>query len=76
VRPATSGWCGSSWPEAKGTKHQFYFKTEKRFCVEKILNVMYKNTNLQKYERKVTGAERFFSHAPFSTVTMIARMTL
>ncbi len=35
---------------------------------------MHKNTNLQKYERKVTGAERFFSHAPFSTVTMIARI--
>jgi len=27
-----------------------------------------------KYERKVTGAERFFSHAPFSTVTMVARI--
>jgi NRPS condensation-like uncharacterized protein len=26
------------------------------------------------YERKVTGAERFFSHAPFSTVTMVARI--
>ncbi len=35
---------------------------------------MNKNVNLQKYERKVTGAERFFSHAPFSTVTMIARI--
>ena len=30
--------------------------------------------NLQKYERKVTGAERFFAHAPFSTVTMVARI--
>ena len=38
------------------------------------LNIMHKNTNLQKYERKVTGAERFFSHAPFSTVTMVARI--
>ena len=28
----------------------------------------------QFYERKVTGAERFFSHAPFSTVTMVARI--
>ena len=28
----------------------------------------------QSYERKVTGAERFFSHAPFSTVTMVARI--
>ncbi|NOH10026.1 MAG: hypothetical protein HND51_00115 [Chloroflexi bacterium] len=28
----------------------------------------------QVYERKVTGAERFFSHAPFSTVTMVARI--
>ncbi len=35
---------------------------------------MQKNRNLQKYERKVTGAERFFSHSPFSTVTMIARI--
>ena len=35
---------------------------------------MHKNRNLQKYERKVTGAERFFSHAPFSTVTMVARI--
>lgn len=35
---------------------------------------MNRNINLQKYERKVTGAERFFSHAPFSTVTMIARI--
>ena len=41
---------------------------------EKVLRVMHKNTNLQKYERKVTGAERFFSHAPFSTVTMVARI--
>jgi NRPS condensation-like uncharacterized protein len=28
----------------------------------------------QSYERKVTGAERFFSHAPFATVTMVARI--
>jgi NRPS condensation-like uncharacterized protein len=28
----------------------------------------------QTYERKVTGAERFFSHAPFATVTMVARI--
>jgi hypothetical protein len=28
----------------------------------------------QNYERKVTGAERFFSHAPFSTVTVVARI--
>lgn len=35
---------------------------------------MQRNTSLQKYERKVTGAERFFSHAPFSTVTMVARI--
>ena len=26
------------------------------------------------YERKVTGAERFFSHAPFATITMVARI--
>jgi len=25
-------------------------------------------------DRKVTGAERFFSHAPFSTVTLVARI--
>ena len=35
---------------------------------------MQTSTNLQKYERKVTGAERFFSHAPFATVTMVARI--
>jgi NRPS condensation-like uncharacterized protein len=27
-----------------------------------------------KYERKVTGAERFFSHSPFAIVTMVARI--
>jgi hypothetical protein len=27
-----------------------------------------------KYERKVTGAERFYSHSPFATVTMVARI--
>ena len=32
------------------------------------------NTDLRTYERKVTGAERFFSHSPFSTVTMVARI--
>jgi len=34
------------------------------------------NTKLetQTFERKVTGAERFFSHAPFATVTMVARI--
>ena len=35
---------------------------------------MQQNTNLNTYERKVTGAERFFSHSPFSTVTMVARI--
>lgn len=35
---------------------------------------MNKGQDLQTYERKVTGAERFFSHAPFSTVTMVARI--
>jgi NRPS condensation-like uncharacterized protein len=29
---------------------------------------------INKYERKVTGAERFFSHSPFSIVTMVARI--
>ena len=32
-------------------------------------------TQTPQYERKVTGAERFFSHSPFSTVTMVARIT-
>jgi NRPS condensation-like uncharacterized protein len=35
---------------------------------------MNKNLKKQHYERKVTGAERFFSHAPFSTVAMVARI--
>ncbi|MBC8504767.1 MAG: hypothetical protein ISR58_04180 [Anaerolineales bacterium] len=35
---------------------------------------MNKQHETQPYERKVTGAERFFSHAPFSTVTMVARI--
>ena len=35
---------------------------------------MQANTKSQTYERKVTGAERFFSHSPFSTVTMVARI--
>lgn len=35
---------------------------------------MRNNANLQKYERKVTGAERFFANSPFSTVTMVARI--
>ncbi len=35
---------------------------------------MQKSTNLKISERKVTGAERFFSSAPFSTVTMVARI--
>ena len=30
--------------------------------------------NTNTYQRKVTGAERFFSHSPFSTVTMVARI--
>lgn len=35
---------------------------------------MQKKETALKYERKVTGAERFFSHSPFSTVTMVARI--
>ena len=35
---------------------------------------MNQQQEIQSYERKVTGAERFFSHAPFSTVTMVARI--
>jgi NRPS condensation-like uncharacterized protein len=31
-------------------------------------------TTFEAYERKITGAERFFSHSPFSTVTMVARI--
>jgi NRPS condensation-like uncharacterized protein len=32
------------------------------------------NVTDEKYERKVTGAERFFAHSPFSIVTMVARI--
>ena len=35
---------------------------------------MNKQHESQAYEREVTGAERFFSHAPFSSVTMVARI--
>jgi NRPS condensation-like uncharacterized protein len=35
---------------------------------------MNKMQEIESYERKITGAERFFSHAPFSTVTMVARI--
>jgi NRPS condensation-like uncharacterized protein len=35
---------------------------------------MSENLAVKKYERKVTGAERFFSHSPFSIVTMVARI--
>jgi NRPS condensation-like uncharacterized protein len=35
---------------------------------------MSENLEIKKYERKVTGAERFFSHSPFSIVTMVARI--
>ena len=35
---------------------------------------MSENLKAKKYERKVTGAERFFSHSPFSIVTMVARI--
>jgi NRPS condensation-like uncharacterized protein len=35
---------------------------------------MSQNLEVKKYERKVTGAERFFSHSPFSIVTMVARI--
>jgi len=36
--------------------------------------LMSENVTVKKYERKVTGAERFFSHSPFSIVTMVARI--
>ncbi len=36
--------------------------------------MMSENIELQKYKRKVTGAERFFSHSPFSIVTIVARI--
>jgi NRPS condensation-like uncharacterized protein len=36
--------------------------------------MMSENVTVKKYERKVTGAERFFSHSPFSIVTMVARI--
>jgi NRPS condensation-like uncharacterized protein len=32
------------------------------------------NQQVVKYERKATGAERFFWHSPFSTVTLVARI--
>jgi len=35
---------------------------------------MSQNMEVKLYERKVTGGERFFSHSPFSTVTMVARI--
>ncbi len=35
---------------------------------------MPENLAVKKYERRVTGAERFFSHSPFSIVTMVARI--
>ncbi|HAY85514.1 MAG TPA: hypothetical protein DCY42_11520, partial [Chloroflexi bacterium] len=38
------------------------------------MNVVQNYGTSMKYERKVTGAERFFSHSPFSTVTMVARI--
>jgi NRPS condensation-like uncharacterized protein len=36
--------------------------------------MMLDNLAVKKYERKATGAERFFSHSPFSIVTMVARI--
>ena len=35
---------------------------------------MSQNFEVKEYERKVTGAERFFSHSPFSIVTLVARI--
>jgi NRPS condensation-like uncharacterized protein len=35
---------------------------------------MTRNLKNNEYERQVSGAERFFSHSPFSTVTMVARI--
>jgi NRPS condensation-like uncharacterized protein len=36
--------------------------------------MMSERLSVERYERKVTGAERFFSHSPFSIVTMVARI--
>ena len=36
--------------------------------------MMSENQEVVDYERKVTGAERFFAHSPFSVVTMVARI--
>ena len=53
---------------------------EKMFRVEFITRISERKTKMsdnmeaKKYERKVTGAERFFSHSPFSIVTMVARI--
>jgi NRPS condensation-like uncharacterized protein len=42
--------------------------------LEMELETMKENIELKNYERKVTGAERFFSHSPFSIITMVARI--
>jgi len=36
--------------------------------------MLLENLAVKNYERKVTGAERFYSHSPFSIVTMVARI--
>ncbi len=36
--------------------------------------MMSEKQQVMRYERKVTGAERFYSHSPFSIVTMVARI--
>jgi NRPS condensation-like uncharacterized protein len=48
------------------------FIVEARISKRKIR--MSEISAIKKYERKVTGAERFFSHSPFSIVTMVARI--
>jgi NRPS condensation-like uncharacterized protein len=40
----------------------------------KEMKMMSENHQVVKYERKATGAERFYSHSPFSIVTMVARI--
>jgi NRPS condensation-like uncharacterized protein len=42
--------------------------------VRKEVKIVSQNQTVEKYERKVTPVERFFTHSPFSIVTMVARI--
>jgi hypothetical protein len=43
-------------------------------ALRKEVKIMSQNQLVEKYEREVTAAERFFTHSPFSIVTMVARI--